>query len=133
EKGGTFNAFFPKGGSDYDVVPTQEKQGFAEYKLNQKGETLAMLTINDTISLPAAAAKYENSSETLAGYPIVDQGNTATGLLVNDRYQVKVLSRSPDFTRDDRLNWLQQFDLDGLAQLEPAQSSLLKPAAKGAA
>jgi len=115
--GGTFNPFFPAEGDGYEVVPAQEKQGFAEYKLNQNGTTLAMLTINDTISLPAAAAKYDSATETIAGYPAVTQGTTATGLLVNGRYQVKVLSRDDAFTAADRAAWLERFDLAGLADL----------------
>lgn len=122
EKGGTFNQFFPGSQGNYEVVPSQEKAGFAEYKLTQDGETLAMLTINDTISLPAAAAKYENTAETIAGYPAVNQGVTATGILVNGRYQVKVLSRSDSFNQENREAWIQKFDLIGLAQLD-AQSA----------
>ena len=118
EKGGTFNQFFPGSQGNYEVVPSQEKAGFAEYKLTQDGETLAMLTINDTISLPAAAAKYENTAETIAGYPAVNQGVTATGILVNGRYQVKVLSRSDSFNQENREAWIQKFDLIGLAQLD---------------
>jgi hypothetical protein len=123
EKGGTFNQFFPGAQGDYDVVPSQEKAGFAEYKLKQNGETLAMLTINDTISLPAAAAKYENATETIAGYPAVNQGATATGILVNGRYQVKVLSRSDAFGQAEREAWIQKFDLLGLAQLDGMPTS----------
>ena len=118
EKGGTFNRFFPDSQAGYSVVPSQEKKGFAEYKLKQDGKTLAMLTINDTVSLPAAAAKYNNSTATIAGYPAVSQGTTATGLLVNNRYQVKVLSRDAAFTAEDRAAWLEKFDLAGLAELE---------------
>ncbi|MEM1309745.1 MAG: hypothetical protein AAGF98_09720 [Cyanobacteria bacterium P01_H01_bin.153] len=118
EKGGTFNSFFPSSEGEFKVVPSQEKQGFAEYKLKRDGETLAMLTINDTISLPAAAKKYENAADTLGGFPMVEQGSMATGLLVNDRYQVKVLSRSEGFTASDRVTWLEKFDLEGLSQLE---------------
>jgi len=118
EQGSTFNKFFPKQGLGYEVVPSQEKKGFAEYKLKQDGVTLAMFSINDTISLPAAAAKYQDATETIAGYPAVNQGTTATGLLVNNRYQVKVLSRDQSFTQADRVAWLQKFDLEGLAELE---------------
>lgn len=132
QKGGTFNQFFPKSEGDYDIVPTQEKKGFASYKLNQNGTTLATLSINDTISLPAAAAKYSTATETVAGYPSVNQGTTATGLLVNGRYQVKVLSRDPSFAQADRVTWLQKFDLNGLAELEVATNkrSALKQAPK---
>jgi hypothetical protein len=129
-KGGTFNQFFPKGEGGYDVVPAQEKKGFTEYKLNQKGKTLAMLSINDTVGLPEAAAKYSKATETIAGYPTVKQGATATGLLVG-RYQVKVLSRDLAFTEADRATWLQKFDLAGLAQLQAAgQQAKKNPVAK---
>ncbi|MEO0373949.1 MAG: hypothetical protein AAF329_04850 [Cyanobacteria bacterium P01_A01_bin.17] len=130
EKGGTFNQFFPKGEGDYSVVPSQEKKGFAQYKLNQNGTTLAMLTINDTLSLPAAAAKYDNATDTIAGYPSVKQGTTALGLLVNGRYQVKVLSRDQSFTEADRSTWLQKFDLAGLAKLEGVPGPQAKKAPK---
>lgn len=118
EQGGTFNSFFPASEGDFKVVPSQEKKGFAEYKLKRDGETLAMLTINDTISLPAAAKKYEDATTTVAGFPTVEQGNTITGVLVNGRYQVKVLSRSDTFTAADRAAWLEKFDWDGLSALE---------------
>jgi hypothetical protein len=117
EKGDTFNKFFPDSQGGYEVVPSQEKKGFAEYKLKRDGKTLAMLTINDTVSLPTAAAKYNDATVMVAGYPMVNQGTTATGLLVNNRYQVKVLSRDPAFTQEERVVWLQKFDLAGLAEL----------------
>ena len=36
EQGSTFNKFFPDSAGAYDVVPAQEKKGFAEYKLNNR-------------------------------------------------------------------------------------------------
>lgn len=123
ENGSTFNQFFPKSVAGYNITPTQEKRGFAEYKVSQDGTTVAMLSINDTISNPAAADKYQSSDFQVASYPAVDQGKNATGLLVNKRYQVKVLTRDPAFTRSDRLDWLQKFDLNGLAELESKYSS----------
>lgn len=132
QKGGTFNQFFPKGEGDYDLVPSQEKKGFAAYNLNKNGTTVATLSINDTISLPAAAAKYSSAADTVAGYPSVNQGMTTTGLLVNGRYQVKVLSRDTSFSQADRVDWLQKFDLKGLAELEVAanKSSDIRQAPK---
>jgi hypothetical protein len=53
----------------------------------------------------------------IAGYPAVEQGQNATAILVNDRFQVKVLSRDPAFTKDDRAAWIEKFDLAGLADL----------------
>lgn len=100
------------------MVPAQEKRGFAEYKLNQGGKTLAMLSISDTLG-GEAARKYTGATERVAGrFPTVEQGRTATGALVADRFQVKVLSRDPGFDRADRVQWIGRFDLDGLARLK---------------
>ncbi|MBW4491344.1 MAG: hypothetical protein KME12_26645 [Trichocoleus desertorum ATA4-8-CV12] len=115
--GDQFNKFFPQPGGGYERVYTQEKAGFAEAKLKQGGKDVAMLAISDTASNPSAAAKYQQSSKTIAGYPAVETGTTATSVLVSDRYQVKVLSRDPGFTKSDREAWLQKFDLDGLKNL----------------
>lgn len=116
-KGGEFNAFFPQPSGDYERVFTQEKQGFAEIKLKQKGQDVAMMSISDIRNNPTAADKFKGASNQLAGFPLVQQGSTATAILVGDRYQVKVLSRSPAFTAADRESWLGQFDLKGLAAL----------------
>ncbi|AVQ73315.1 hypothetical protein B5D77_20065 [Microcystis sp. MC19] len=116
--GGSFNRFFPPSGGGYERVYTQEKKGFAEAKLKQDGKVLAMLAISDISNNPAAANKFQDSQTTIKGFPSVEQGATATAVLVNNRYQVKVLSREPDFTASDRQTWLAKFDLDGLAKLK---------------
>lgn len=121
EQGGSFNKFFPKavaGYSGYQVVPAQEKKGFAEYKVNKDGKNVAVLSINDTISTPTAAEKYKSSSKQIAGFPSVEIGSTATGLLVADRYQVKVQSRDVSFGPKDRAAWIEKFDLRGLARVK---------------
>lgn len=117
-QGSNFNKFFPEPGTGYERVFTQEKKGFAEAKLKQGGKDMAMLSISDTTSLPAAAAKYQNATQQLAGYPTLEVGTTQTGVLVADRYQVKVLSRDPSFTKEDRQEWIQKFDLAGLSRLK---------------
>lgn len=116
--GSQFNKFFPKSGNGYSVVPAQEKKGFAEHKVNQGGKNVAVLSINDTISNPAAAEKYQQSTTKIAGYPAVQQGQTGTGVLVGDRFQVKAQSRDPSFTQQDRVAWIQKFDLNGLSKLK---------------
>ncbi len=118
EQGSSFNQFFPGATAGYERVFTQEKKGFAEAKLKKDGKDMAMLAISDTISLPTAAQKFANSTVTVAGYPAVEIGTTQTAVLVNDRYQVKVLSRDPAFSKSDRQTWLQRFDLRGLAQVK---------------
>lgn len=116
--GGSFNRFFPPSGGGYERVYTQEKKGFAEAKLKQDGKVMAMLAISDISNNPAAANKFQDSQTTIKGFPSVEQGTTATAVLVNNRYQVKVLSREPDFAASDRQAWLAKFDLDGLAKLK---------------
>lgn len=116
-QGSEFNKFFPKAQAGYDRVYTQEKKGFAEAKLNKDGKNVAMLAVSDTKSLPAAASKYETATEKIAGYPAVDLGTTQTGVLVG-HYQVKVISKAPEFDRTDRVTWIQKFDLNGLSKLK---------------
>ncbi len=117
-QGSQFNRYFPQASNGFDRVYTQEKKGFAEAKLKRDGQDVAMLSISDTINLPTAAAKYQNSTKKIAGYPAVEIGKTQTAVLVGDRYQVKVLSRDPSFTASDREAWLQRFNLDSLAKLQ---------------
>ena len=119
EAGGEFNKFFPQGAAGYSRVFSQEKKGFAEAKLNKDGKNVAVLSINDTISLPMAAKKYEKSISKLNNYPLLDEPvSKSTGVLVNNRYQVKVASRDPSFTPEDRQLWLQKFNLGGLSTLK---------------
>jgi hypothetical protein len=117
-QGASFNKFFPKGSNGYEFNYAQEKKGFAEAKLKKGGKDVAMLSISDTKNNPAATAKFQQSTKKIAGYPAATLGNTQTSVLVNNRYQVKVLSRDPSFTASDREAWLQKFDLNGLAQLQ---------------
>jgi hypothetical protein len=119
EAGGDFNKFFPAGDAGFARVFSQEKKGFAEAKLNKAGKNVAVLSISDTISLPAAAKKYEKSTSQLSSYPLLDEAPLkSTGVLVNNRYQVKVASRDPSFTAADRKTWLGKFNLDGLSKLK---------------
>lgn len=118
EEGGSFNKFFPKNEEGFDIVASQEKTGFAEYKLKKDGKDLAMIAISDVANNPQAADKFKSSSKTIGGFPAVDQGSTATALLVGGRYQVKVLSRAPEFTKADREAWLKKVNLQGLAAFQ---------------
>lgn len=117
-QGSEFNKFFPDASAGYQRVYTQEKKGFAEAKLKKDGVDLAMLSISDTTSLPTAAAKYAQATTKIQGYPAVEVGTTQTGVLVGNRYQVKVLSRNPAFTQSDRQAWIEKFDLRGLSKLK---------------
>lgn len=115
--GGSFNKFFPQASDGYTTVASQEKEGFAEYKLKKNGQEMAMLSVSDTAANPEAAQKFQGSARQINGYPAVEQGSTATAVLVDNRFQVKILSRNPSFTKNDREAWLQKFNLAGIAGL----------------
>ena len=117
-QGSNFNKFFPAAGAGFERVYTQEKKGFAEAKLKKDGKDVAMLSISDTKSTPITATKFQSSTIKIGGYPAVEIGKTQTAVLVGDRYQVKVLSRDPSFTSSDRQDWIEKFNLKGLARLQ---------------
>jgi hypothetical protein len=73
--------------------------------------------ISDTSSTPGTASKFANSTKKIGGYPAVEMGKTQTSVLVN-KYQVKVISKSPTFTASDRAAWIEKFNLSGLASLK---------------
>lgn len=118
EEGGSFNKFFPKNEVGYEIVASQEKTGFAEYKLKKDGKDLAMIAISDVANNPQAADKFKTSTKKIGGFPAVDQGSTATAVLVGERFQVKVLSRDASFTKANREAWLQKVNLTGLAAMK---------------
>jgi hypothetical protein len=116
--GSKFNKFFPSAGDGYKTIPSQEKKGFAEYKLNKGTKTVAMFSINDTVSDSSMASKYKSSTKKISGYPAVETGSTMTSVLVADRFQAKVLSRDTSFSKSDREAWLKKFNLSGLANVK---------------
>ena len=118
QSGGSFNRYFPDSGSGYERVYTQEKQGFAQAKLKQDGQEIAILSISDVLNNPSTVNKYQDSTNTIQGYPAVSQGKTGTAILVGDRYQVKIRSKDDSFSESDREAWLGKFNLRGLAKLK---------------
>jgi len=116
-QGSKLNQFFPSSGDGYNRVYTQEKKGFSEANLKKDGKVVAQLAISDTSSIPGAATKFANSAEKIGGYPSIQLGKTQTSVLVN-KYQVKVISKDPSFTANNRAIWIEKFNLDGLANLK---------------
>jgi len=116
-KGEKLNRYFPNATNSYQIVYTQEKRGFAQAKLKENGEELALMSISDIANNPSASKKFKTSSDRINNYPVVNQGTKATAVLVNNRYQVKMVSRSNRFNETNRKQWLEKFDLDTLAQL----------------
>jgi hypothetical protein len=118
--GSEFNKFFPNPPEGFQRVFTQEKDGFAEAKLKQNNQDVALLSISDILNNTKAVNKFRESSETLPGFPTIKmakQGTGGTTILVGDRFQVKVLSINSQLTEDNRKVILTQFDLNGLAGL----------------
>ena len=114
--GGEFNKFFPQSGNGFNIIYTQEKQGFAEAKLEDaSGKELATLAIFDTVSNPEAVAKYQQATEKLQAYPMVAVGENGTAILIANRLQVQVRSKDAAFDANARQTWLQKFDLKGLS------------------
>jgi hypothetical protein len=116
--GGEFNKFFPKDEGDYNVLYTQEKEGFAQARLNLNGVEVATLSVSDTAISVDALDKFKESKEEVAGYPAAAVGMLGTAILVADRFQVQVRSKDASFTAEDRTAWIEKFDLDGLAALQ---------------
>lgn len=117
QSGSAFNRYFPDSADGYDRVYSQEKKGSAQAKLTQGGDEIAILSITDTLNNPSAASKFQDSGSQINGYPSVTQGSSATAVLVNNRYQVKVRSKDSSFSPADREKWLKKFDLRGLSKL----------------
>lgn len=116
--GSALNKFFPAAGDGFERVAAQEKEGAAIYKLKKDGKDAAELSITDTANNPGAVDKFKSASDKIGGFPALDQGSTATAVLVANRYQVKAISKNPAFTKDNRKAWLGKFDLKGLSALK---------------
>jgi hypothetical protein len=118
EAGSSFNKFFPPSDNNYERVFTQEKNGFAQAKLKQNGVEVAMISVFDTLSNNSTVDDFQNTSDTIKGYPSVEKGANSTAVLVNNRFQVKITSRDVSFSQKDRILWLEKFNLDGLSKLQ---------------
>ena len=118
--GTAFNRLFPEPQSGEQLVFTQEKRGFSQARLRQGDELKALLAISDTVTAPSAREKFLASSERLKGWPLVEQGQQASALLVGERFQVKVIGQGKGLDPMQRHDLLGAFDLQGLAALAPA-------------
>ena len=115
--GSEFNKFFPPQSPTYDTVAKQEKSGFAQYSLRRNGEEIGQLSITDLRSNPEAAKKYETPDMRVSNYPAKKDGSKGTTALVAGRFQIKVRSPEGQLNEQDRIAWLQKFDLPGIASL----------------
>jgi hypothetical protein len=117
-EGAKFNQFFPSSSDGYERVFIQEKSGFVQAKLKRNGQELALMSIFDTISNKTAADEFSQSTEQIKDYPSLEKGSNTTAVLVNNRFQVKITSTDSSFTKNERVLWLEKFNLDGLAKLK---------------
>lgn len=117
--GTAFNRLFPEPGPGEQLVFTQEKRGFSQARLRQGGEVKALLSISDVRTAPEARTKFAQAGERLRGWPLVEQGDQASALLVAERFQVKVIGQGEGLDRQQRHELLGSFDLKGLASLRP--------------
>ena len=121
--GSAFNRLFPAPEPGEQLVFTQEKRGFSEARLKQGDAIKALLAISDTTTAPAARSKFEGSAQQLKGWPLVEQGEQASALLVAQRFQVKVIGQGDGLDPTQRQELIAAFDLDGLAALRPARDA----------
>jgi hypothetical protein len=110
--GGSFNKFFPPESDGAKRVFSQEKNGYAEAKLQKDGKEIAMLSISDSSLDLMANDRFKSARDKLQGYPVTTIGKNQTSALVGDRFQVKVSSQTLDDAA--RREWLGRFDLAGL-------------------
>jgi hypothetical protein len=115
-KTGTFNKFFPKDGADgLKLVPTADKEGYAEYKAEKDGKDVARLSIDDADE--KEKAKYKDAKETVAGHPYHQLGANKSSILVADKYQVTITSAGGGLDAAARKALFEKFDLSGLSKL----------------
>lgn len=113
--GSSFNAMFPADGTEGATrVFTQEKEGYAEAKFT-KDELEVVISISDTAGKETAADKFEQASDKVQGFPLITRGKNGSMVLVKDRVQVKVTSKT--LGPDERKAWLEKVNLSDLANL----------------
>jgi hypothetical protein len=116
--GAKFNKLFPGDEAGFNVVYTQEKDGFAQAFLNKNGKKVAVLSVSDIVANSEAINKYVSATKKIAGYPAVGVGNNGTAILVGNRFQVQVRTEpGAAFTPQDRETWLAKFKLAELAKM----------------
>jgi hypothetical protein len=113
-KGSSLNDAFPEGTDGYTRIFTQEKSGFVLAELAKDGKKVATLAVNDINNNPDTINKFKSSTQKIAGYPMSPDGSMGTAVLVGNRFQIKVRSTAPNFTAQDRANWIQKFNLSQL-------------------
>ena len=103
---------------DHARTFTQEKTGYAEATYVE-GESEIKIAIADVVDQSDTRQKYTSAPDKLMGYPMMTRGKNSSMVLVNDRYQVKVSSKTA--TPEQRKAWLEKVELNGLAAMAPSK------------
>lgn len=115
-KGAKFNEFFPKDGSKGTKrIFKQEKDGFAQADYEKGGKSVVVISITDMLKKPTLLKKYETAPKKIKGFPAVERGKTSTAVLVGQRFQVNITSKTA--TPAERTEWLEKVSLKGLSKL----------------
>lgn len=118
-EGGALNTYFPKPQGDFDIIFTQEKDGFAQAVLKEKNEQVATFSVADMANNPDVLKEYAKpTTPKFENYPMSTKRSKAEVILVGDKYQVSVQSDRDSFTKEMRQTWLKRFNLSGLATLK---------------
>jgi hypothetical protein len=110
----TLKSYFPQDGAGgyKRVIRSASRDGYAEAALEKDGQEVAVLSISDAERMAYVRAKFDGATEKVEGYPLLTSGKDLSTILVKDRYQLKVLSKTLD--ADARKAILATFDLKGL-------------------
>lgn len=105
--------YFPQDGAGgYRRVVRANRVGYAEASLEKDGKEVAILSIADAERLAYAKARFERATEKVDGFPLLTSGKDLSTVLVRDRFEIKVLSRTLDASA--RKAVVASFDLKGL-------------------
>lgn len=114
-EGKKLNAFFPEKLLEAERTFTTEKDGYVEAKYAKEGAELFTLTIADISDNADSKVKFTKSTERASQFPVATFGKKQTMALVQDRYQVKIISDT--LAHEQRKALLEQLDLNGIAAL----------------
>jgi hypothetical protein len=107
--------FFPADGVGGTRAFTVERDGLVEASLRNDGAETAVLAIVDAQRQFFLLTKFDDAKDKLEGFPLLKLTETSSGLLVKERYVVKVTSKTLD--HEARQGLLKVFDLKGLDAL----------------
>ena len=105
--------YFPlDGAGGYKRVIRANRVGYVEASLEKDGKEIAILSISDAERLAYVKARFENATEKVDGFPLLSSGQDLSTILVRDRFEIKVLSKTLDASA--RKAVLASFDLKRL-------------------